>query len=417
MIRSLKGTEDILPPDSGLWNFLELKARSVFEKYGYKEIRTPVIEQTELFKRGVGNNTDIVQKQMYTFIDPGGRNICLRPEETAAVVRAYIQHNMPQKEKFVKLFYFGSMYRSERPQAGRKREFTQFGVEALGSYSSYVDAEIIILLDNLLKEMSITDYKFRINSLGCEKDKNTFKSELKKLLKNHVSDLCEDCRRRYDTNILRILDCKRQTCRKIASSVKITNKHLCKECDKSFNDIISVIEKQGIDYDHDVFLVRGLDYYTKTVFEVTSKDLGAQDSIAAGGRYDNLVKNLGGPDTGACGFALGFERVLSLIKKEPLAYVRQGPMLYIVPIDDNANKIAFDILCELRKKGLYCDMDYQQRSVKAQMRYADKINAKYVAVIGDDEIKSKKVNLKNMETGNERGVLISELPKYINSGP
>jgi len=409
MINSLKGTEDILPPQSGLWRYLETIACNTFAKYGYREIRTPIIEPSSLFIRGVGRETDIVQKQMYTFLDQGKRSICLRPEETASVVRAYIQHHLYKISPLVKLFYFGPMYRSERPQAGRQREFNQIGVEVIGSYSPYVDSEIIILLDDLLKAMAVKDYKFKINSLGCPKDKEAFKKQLKAAIKHQINTFCEDCQRRYNTNILRILDCKNQACKKALRGLEVSNKHLCVVCDAHFKKVLDSIKKENINYEIDPFLVRGLDYYTKTVFEVTAAGLGAQNAIAAGGRYDNLVSELGGPKTGACGFSLGLERVLSIIKENDLKYKPRLTELFIVAIDENSYNVAFNLLHNLREKGISCDMDYQGRSLKAQMRHADKIKARFVAVIGEDELKNQEVSLKDMKSGEQRKVKLDKL--------
>jgi histidyl-tRNA synthetase len=413
MIKSLKGTVDILPPDSEIWHYLESVARDIFTKYGYKEIRTPIIEPASLFVKSVGDGSDIVQKQMYKLTDQGGRDICLRPEETASVVRSYIQHNMHKTDGFVKLFYIGPMYRSERPQAGRQREFNQIGVEVIGSSDFYVDCEIIILLDSLLKAMHIKNYKFKINSLGCEKDRNKLKEQLKTSLKHDITSFCDDCQRRYNTNILRILDCKNKTCKNKLHSINISNDYMCEECRKHFENILNTIKKADINYTQDAFLVRGLDYYTRTVFEVTSSELGGQDAIAAGGRYDKLVSELGGPQTGACGFALGFERAVSLIKKDSLKHIKRAPALFIITLTDKARQVAFDIQYSLRKKGIYCDMDYQAKSLKAQMRYADKVNAKFVAVIGDDELMNKDVNLKNMKTGEQKKIAFDQLSDFI----
>ncbi len=413
MIKSLKGTEDILPPKSEIWHYLEEAARNIFIKYGYKEIRTPIIEATPLFIRGVGKDTDIVQKQMYTFLDQGKRNICLRPEETASVARAYIQHHLYKAQKLVKLFYFGPMYRNERPQAGRQREFNHVGVEVIGSYSPYTDCETIILLDDLLRVMAIKDYKFKINSLGCQKDKESLKKQLKDALKHEINRFCRDCQRRYNTNILRILDCKNELCKKILRSLKIGNSHLCPECRMHYKKVLDIINEENINYEPDPFLVRGLDYYTKTVFEVSCSGLGAQDAIAAGGRYDNLVSDLGGPKTGACGFALGFERALTVISRDALNFTPPVLTLFIVAMNEEAQGEAFNLQHNLRKRGISCDMDYANRSLKAQMRYADRIKSKFVAIIGEDELKNREVTLKNMKTGAQKKVKFEGLVSLL----
>ena len=308
-IKRLKGTQDILPQDVKLWQEIESKARKIFDVYGYQEIRTPIIEEAALFTRSVGTESDIVKKQIYSFQDQGERNICLRPEETASVCRAYIENQLDKTEGFVKLFYIGPMFRSERPQAGRFRQFHQIGVEVIGSYSVHLDAEVLTLLDNILKQAGISDCVFHINSLGCEKDKAAIKSRLKKDLKDNISALCQDCNRRYEANILRILDCKVASCRKIIDCVSLGDE-LCDECMSKFVQLKTLLDKAKIKYETDPKLVRGLDYYTGIVFEVKSKSIGAQDAIAAGGRYDNLIADLGGEPTGATGFAIGMERII-----------------------------------------------------------------------------------------------------------
>ncbi|NQT95457.1 MAG: histidine--tRNA ligase, partial [Candidatus Omnitrophica bacterium] len=347
-MKRLKGTQDILPAEVGIWNFIEDISRQAFNTYRYKEIRTPIIEEESLFVRSVGSDTDIVKKQMYAFKDQGKRDIVLRPEETASVVRAYLENRLDKTEGFVKLFYIGPMFRSERPQAGRLRQFHQIGVEAIGSDSAYLDAEVIILLDSLLKGYGLSDYTLKINSLGCEKDKANAKELLKKELKADLSGLCDDCKRRYKTNILRILDCKVDACKKIVSSVSLKGL-LCKECDADFKLLQNKLDEAGIKYEASSLLVRGLDYYTGIVFEVSSKKLGSQDALAAGGRYDNLVSDLGGERTGACGFAIGIERVIGAL---PASYLqekagedRKG--VFLATIGEEAYKKGFSLLCKL----------------------------------------------------------------------
>ncbi|MBN1404931.1 MAG: histidine--tRNA ligase [Candidatus Omnitrophica bacterium] len=412
MIESIKGTRDILPPESELWRSAEAVARGIFAKSGYGEIRTPIIEDSALFIRGVGKDTDIIQKQMYSFTDQGQRNICLRPEATASVVRAYIEHNLHKTESIVKLFYCGTMYRSEKPQAGRQREFTQIGVEVLGSYSPYSDCEIIVLLDDILKALHVGDYQFKINSLGCEKDKEKFKGYLKQSIKKDVKKMCEDCQRRYASNILRILDCKNEQCRTILESLDIKHDYLCEECAADFNKITDTLKNENINFKKDPFLVRGLDYYTKVVFEVTAKGLGSQDAIAAGGRYNNLVKELGGPQTGACGFAIGVERLMAVAACDKI-YQEKPLDLFLVCMNDKASQEAFYILHKLRLRGISCDMDYSTKSLKAQMRYADKIKAGFVIVIGENELTSRQGMLKNMKTGDQKQITLDKIAESL----
>ena len=400
-IKRLKGTQDILPAEAGLWQFVERISSKVFSSYGYKEIRTPIIEETRLFTRSVGKETDIVKKQMYSFLDQGNRDISLRPEETASVVRAYIENRLDNTEGFVKLYYMGPMFRSERPQAGRYRQFNQIGVEAIGSCSAYLDAEIIILLDNLLKELGLSGYSFNINSLGCKKDKSNIINILKKELQDSISELCDDCKVRYDTNVLRILDCKRDDCKKAVKSISIKGV-LCQSCEEGFLSLQEILKSNGVEFTVMPTLVRGLDYYTGLVFEVSAGLLGAQDAIAAGGRYDNLVSDLGGPKQGAIGFALGLERVIQLLlNTKTLAVVNEGVSVFVVTMGEQAYQAGFDILYKLRCADISSDIDYQQKSLKAQMRYADKIKAGYVLMLGDDELKSGRAILKNMKDGSQ----------------
>ena len=400
-IKRLKGTQDILPAEAGLWQFVERISSKVFSSYGYKEIRTPIIEETRLFTRSVGKETDIVKKQMYSFLDQGNRDISLRPEETASVVRAYIENRLDNTEGFVKLYYMGPMFRSERPQAGRYRQFSQIGVEAIGSCSAYLDAEIIILLDNLLKELGLSGYSFNINSLGCKKDKSNIINILKKELQDSISELCDDCKVRYDTNVLRILDCKRDDCKKVVKPISIKGV-LCQSCEEGFLSLQEILKSNGVEFTVMPTLVRGLDYYTGLVFEVSAGLLGAQDAIAAGGRYDNLVSDLGGPKQGAIGFALGLERVIQLLlNTKTLAVVNEGVSVFVVTMGEQAYQAGFDILYKLRCADISSDIDYQQKSLKAQMRYADKIKAGYVLMLGDDELKSGQAILKNMKDGSQ----------------
>ena len=404
-IKRLKGTQDILPQDAGLWQKIEAKARKLFSVYGYKEIRTPIIEEASLFTRSVGKESDIVKKQIYTFMDQGNRNVCLRPEETASVCRAYIENQLDKTGGFVKLFYVGPMFRSERPQAGRFRQFHQIGVEAIGSYSVNLDAEVLMLLNDILKNAGISEYVFHINSLGCEKDKAAIKDKLKKDLENDINSLCEDCNRRYETNILRILDCKVASCRKIVDAVFLSSA-LCDECKDKFIQLIALLDKAKIKYKKDEKLVRGLDYYTGIVFEVKVKSFSAQDAIAAGGRYDNLVADLGGQPTGATGFAIGMERVIEAIKGESKSAGNAcgSDMVFIITLGELAYIKGFDILSDLRKVGIPSDIDYQQKSFKAQMRYANKINARHVIIIGEDELKKGLCILKNMKDSAQKEI-------------
>ena len=413
MIKKLKGTKDILPSEVKSWQRLEDISRKILKAYGYGEIRTPIIEESALFSRSVGKQTDIVTKQMYVFKDQGNRDIALRPEQTASVVRAYLENRLDKTDGFIKLFYLGPMFRSERPQKGRLRQFNQVGVEAIGSYSPYLDAEVIILLDRLLKSYGLKSPLFKINSLGCKDDKESLKSLLNKELKPNLSKLCDDCKIRYEKNILRVLDCKVPTCKSIIQSISLDNK-LCAKCNDEFNTIQSLLKRAGVNFEISAILVRGLDYYERVVFEVTVEGLGAQDAVAAGGRYDNLVSDLGGEATGACGFAIGIERVLeslSSVDNKIVQEERKG--VFIATIGDEAYKLGFDILLKLRNNKIESNIDYQKKSLKAQMRYADKIGARYVVLLGEDEIKKGVCMIKDMSDGTQEDVEISKIVESL----
>jgi len=400
-IQSLKGTNDILPSEIKKWQLLENACRTLFELYGYEEIRTPIIEKSELFKRSIGEATDIVQKEMFIFKDKAERSICLRPEETAAVARAYIQHNLANKTGMAKLYYMGPMFRSERPQAGRYRQFNQFGAEAIGSYSPHLDAELIALMDELVTKMGLKEYDILINSLGCKKDRQTYK---KKLLdyslkdKNIIDKLCSDCQKRIKSNPLRVLDCKNPECRKLVNKLPTPKDCLCQDCQDHYSKVKTLLDSLKIKYIEDPLLVRGLDYYNRTTFELVHGGLGAQNAILAGGRYDNLISSFGGADTGACGFAGGMERLILACEAEKINLpLKDSISVYIVTLDESFYKYGFDILHTLRKSGIKAHISYEAKSLKAQMRQANKLNSRFAIIIGEDEVKSKKYTLKDMQ--------------------
>ncbi|MFA5069399.1 MAG: histidine--tRNA ligase [Candidatus Omnitrophota bacterium] len=415
-VNRLKGTQDIMPDEACLWQEIEDIARDTALTYGYRLIRTPIIEETALFARSSGEESDIVKKQIYSFPDQGGRDICLRPEATASVCRAYIENHIDKAEGFVKLFYSGPMFRSERPQAGRYRQFHQIGVEAIGSYSVYLDAEVIMLLDDMLKRFGVFGHVFHINSLGCAKDKSAIKARIRQALKPSLNSLCPDCRRRYDTNILRVLDCKAPACRDIIADIKLGNT-LCRECEQGFSTLQRLLQNACIEYAVDDRLVRGLDYYTGIVFEVTSSALGAQDALAAGGRYDNLLSDLAGPRIGATGFALGLERIIQAIKDKDALKTRGSEALkvFVISLGGAAREKCFYILSVLRKKGIACDMDYESRSFKAQMRHANKVNAGFVVIVGDEELAGGECILKDMKDSSQRRIPFDGLAGEFNS--
>ncbi len=402
-LKALRGTKDLLPKEARLWTILEEKARAVFNHFGYSEVRTPVIEESALFVRSLGQGTDIVEKQMFTFLDRGERSITLRPEATASVVRAYLENGLENEMGFAKLFYIGPMFRAERPQAGRMRQFHQIGVEAIGSYSPYLDAEVIALLASLLDSFDIRNYEIKINSLGCVKDKEALSSGLRQALGSHIKDLCDDCKVRYEKNILRVLDCKNDACRnEIKKIFNGTKEYLCNDCLAHFETVKQALDGLKVNYKVEPYLVRGLDYYTRTTFEVVHKKLGAQDAIGAGGRYDNLIADLGGQPKGACGFAIGMERTVMALQDIP--ELGGGLKIYIATMGEEAYKLGFSLAMALRGQGISAEVDFEGKSLKAQMRTADKLGAKYVAIIGDNEIKDHSITLRNMATKEQTSV-------------
>lgn len=396
IIKVLKGTKDILPQEVNMWQLLEKKADQVFSKYGFKEIRTPIIEYTELFSRGVGDTTDIVNKEMYTF-EKSDRSITLRPENTAGVVRSYIENGMTRLPAPVKLWYHGPMFRYERPQAGRQRQFHQVGVEMFGVKQPTADAEVILAAVNYLKALGLNDLDVEINSLGCPKCRNEFKNNLKEVLKPYFDELCDDCKNRYEKNPLRLLDCKIESCKKIFEKPEvqevINSDFICDECAEHYTELKLYLNKMGVHYTENKLLVRGLDYYNRTVFEIKSNNLGSQNAVCGGGRYDSLVVQLGGEDTPAVGFAMGMERLISLITpKEPKRL--DGYIVSNFPVD------AFVLAEELRHQGLNVEFDLANRKFTKQMEKASK-TAKYAFILGEDEILKHQVSIKNLDNGKQ----------------
>lgn len=396
ILKVLKGTKDILPQNIDMWHFVEEKADKVFSQYGFKEIRTPIIEVTELFARGVGDTTDIVNKEMYTF-DKSDRSITLRPENTAGVVRSFIENGMSRLPAPVKLWYHGPMFRYERPQAGRQRQFHQVGVEMFGIKQPTADAEVILMATNFLKSLGLNDLEVEINSLGCPKCREEFKNKLKAVLKPFYNELCEDCQNRYEKNPLRLLDCKVEDCKKIFDRPEvqavINSDFICEECAEHYTELKLYLDRMGVKYVENKFLVRGLDYYNRTVFEIKSNNLGSQNAVAGGGRYDNLVEQLGGEPTPAIGFAMGMERLISLL---PERKVKKSDV-YIVsnfPVD------AFVLAEELREQGLNVEFDLTNKKFTKQLEKASKI-AKYAFILGEEEIEKHQVSIKNLELGKQ----------------
>ena len=402
--KSVKGTADILPGSVELRQAMECISRDIFRKFGYREIRTPIIEEKSLFVKSIGEETDIVTKEMFSFKDRGDREIVLRPEGTAPIVRAYLEANLHKTDAFQKFYYIGPMFRAERPQAGRMRQFQQIGAEAIGSANPEIDAEVIRLLTALLDAMKIEGYKIRLNNLGCKEDKANLSGKLRNILSKEKSRLCDDCKKRLETNPLRLLDCKVESCRSVVRSTFKSVQFICPKCEEHFSKVLACLDSLGIKYDLDPYIVRGLDYYTQTVFEVTHPELGSQDALGAGGRYDNLISDMGGPQLGAAGFALGVERILIVAAKQGAATVcpYEKEVIYIATMGEIAKKKGFELINTLRsdkwEKKMSFDMDYEDKSLKAQMREADKLGAKFVLIIGDDEIAKGEVIMRNMAT-------------------
>ena len=409
-INGPRGTKDILPGTSGNWQYVEGKARQVCRLYGYQEIRTPIFEHTELFLRGIGETTDIVQKEMYTFTDRGGRSVTLRPENTASVVRSFLENKLYSEPQPSKLFYMGPMFRYDRPQAGRLRQFHQFGIEAISSPGPVVDAEVITLAVQFFHTLGLKDLNLFINSVGCPKCRPLYRSKLQETLRAKLPAFCNDCQSRFDRNPMRILDCKEEKCSNLSHGVPEILDCLCEECADHFSQLQKLLSAADIKYTINPRLVRGLDYYTKTAFEIQYQPLGAQSAVCGGGRYDGLIEECGGQPTPGIGFAIGIERVLLALEKQQLLPKTESAIeLYIAPMGDEAQVMAFKLLSQLRKSGLSCDMDLMGRSLKAQMKYSNKYPARYVAIIGEDELRQNKVALKNMQTGAQELVDAADL--------
>lgn len=396
MIKVLKGTKDILPQDVEMWHFVEENALKTFSSFGVKEIRTPIIESTDLFQRCVGETTDIVNKEMYTF-EKNDRSITLRPENTAGVVRSYIENGMHRLPAPVKLWYKGPMFRYERPQAGRQRQFHQVGVEMFGISQPSADAEIILMAENFLKSIGLDDLDVEINSLGCPKCRAEFKENLKNVIRPYLNDLCEDCQERFEKNPLRLLDCKVPQCQEIFSKPEIqkviTSDFLCDECAQHYSQLKKYLDELNVKYSENKHLVRGLDYYTRTVFEIKSNNLGSQNAVCGGGRYDNLVEELGGEPTPAIGFAMGMERLISLLEEKECSKL-DG---FIVSSDTTE---ALKLAQELRLQSLNIEQDLTNKKFTKQLEKASKA-ANFALILGEDEIKTGKVSVKNLATGEQ----------------
>jgi histidyl-tRNA synthetase len=409
-IHSIKGTVDLIGPEIKKWRYLEKLARDLFESYGYEEIRTPIIEPAILFTKSIGAATDIVKKEMFTFRDRGQRSLALRPEETASVVRAYVEHKLDKKSKLLKVYYLGPMFRSERPQAGRQRQFHQMGVEAIGSYDPCLDVEIISLMHNITAEIGLRGCSLKLNSLGCFNDRKRYLAALKTKLKTEVKNLCPDCKTRFKVNPLRILDCKNSSCRKIIVNLPGPLEYLCPTCKRDLETVEKGLNSIGVAYQLDPHLVRGLDYYTGTTFELRHSKLGAKNALCAGGRYDKLVSDFGGPETGACGFAFGIERLILAADAEGIKLKEEEKnSVYIACTGEDLKERACQLANDLRQDKIKTYLDYQDRSLKAQMRQANKFKCKFVIVVGQEELKNNKVVLKDMEAHTQKQISLNAL--------
>ncbi len=414
MISVPKGTKDVLPQDSYKWSYVENTARKVARLFGASEIRTPTFEHTEVFLRGVGETTDIVNKEMYTFLDKGGRSITLKPEGTAGVARAFVDNGLFSSALPSKLFYITQCFRYERPQAGRLREFHQFGVEFLGASDANIDAETIILANTFLKEVGIDNVTLYINSIGCKECRKKYQQALKDYLNENVDNLCPLCKDRLNKNPLRVLDCKNEECKKLTNGAPKILDYICEDCSNHFEKVKKLLTVAGVPFKVDSGIVRGLDYYTKTVFEFVSENIGAQGTVCGGGRYDGLIAELGGNDVPGIGFAVGIERILMLLDNLGVQIPNDGKVkVYFAPMGEKESEKAFELATTLRMNGISCDFDHMNRGIKAQFKYADKIGAKYVAVIGSNELEKGVVRLKNMIDGSEEEVPFNSISQKV----
>lgn len=410
-ITAIRGFKDILPEDARRFWEVESIARRVFNSFGFQEIRTPIMEKTELFQRSIGETTDIVEKEMYTFADRDNEFLTLRPEATASVIRAFIEHNMSAAEPTTKLFTIGPMFRRERPQKGRFRQFNQIDVELFGEDKPQSDAEIIFMLMHFLTSAGLKDFQLEINSLGCASCRPVFSQAVIKFLKGSENNLCPDCQRRINTNPLRVFDCKVETCASIIADAPVILDFLCSDCEVHFSQVKSLLQELQISFNINPRMVRGLDYYTKTAFEVKSTSLGAQNAIAGGGRYNGLVRSLGGPEVAGIGFGVGFERLISCLPEDGKNKFKTD--LFVAALGAPAQKLAFSLTNELRRAGVAAEMDYADKSLKSQLKRADKLNSSFALIFGDKEIEENHVLLRNMQTKDQQTISLDGLLKSI----
>ncbi len=409
-VRSIRGFKDILPDSIKRWHYIEDSARNIFELYGFSEIRIPVVEFTDIFARSIGTSTDIVEKEMYSFTDRDGSSITLRPEGTAGVVRAYIENSLYAKSTISKLYYMGMMFRHERPQKGRYRGFYQIGSELFGTKDPYADSEIILMLWRFLEKTEVTSLiRLELSSLGDENCRPSYKQKLVKYLRPLKNELCENCQRRLEINPLRILDCKEKKCKEISKDAPSMLDNLCDNCNKHLDHVKDSLENFSIKYILNPRIVRGLDYYTRTVFEIKTDELGAQNAVAAGGRYDGLVEELGGPPTPAVGFSIGMERLVLLHEKIVPEGFQKDVDAFIAFIGKDTKKTAFQLAYDFRKQGISVEMEYENKSLKTQLKKADKLGAKYAIIVGEEELARGKVKVRNMGSSSEEEINIDKV--------
>ena len=414
MINIPKGTKDVLPAEAYKWHFVENTARRIAALYGLREIRTPTFEHTELFLRGVGDTTDIVNKEMYTFLDKGDRSITLKPEGTAGVVRAFIENGLAGGALPLKMYYITPVFRYERPQAGRLREHHQFGVEIFGGKGPETDAEVILLARDYIAALGVEGVELNINSIGCKHCRPKFNEALKEYLRPHLPEMCGTCNARFEKNPLRILDCKEEACAKINEGAPRSIDYLCDECREHFEKLCAILDSCGVKYKINPKLVRGLDYYSKTVFEFVSMAIGSQGTVLGGGRYDTLIENLGGPSVPAIGFGSGIERMLLVLENTGKGIPQEPPLgVYVAGLDEEGRRAAFALVADLRARGIAADFDHASRSVKAQFKYAGKVGARYVVVIGSNELAEGRYTVKNMADSASESVAAEECAAYL----
>ena len=410
-ISGIKGMNDILPGEIDVWHFLEHCVREVFHAFGFKEIRVPVLEKTELFSRSIGEETDIVSKEMYTFLDKSDHSLTLRPEGTASVMRSFIEHQLHKTSQISKLYYVGPMFRYERPQKGRYRQFYQIGAEVIGEDNPLVDAQLLIMLDHFFKRIAIEDVQLQINSIGCTECRPRYRQALLDFLGDKLELLCGDCNRRYQNNPLRILDCKVECCGNTCQDAPSVLDYLCEGCGSHFKTVQQLLDNMKVPYSVNPRMVRGLDYYTKTTFEMVTGSLGAQNALAAGGRYDGLIESLGGPSLPGIGFAIGMERLVLMKGRDSVQ--ASGIDIFLAALGEKSVESSFSLLSSLQKNGIQADMDFSGKSLKAQLRRADKASARYVLILGEDELARNQAQLKDMEKGSQGTVTLENIESFL----